>query len=187
VACIRGRHSRDSDWSLHPQGPALRLGFGFRGYRGDHSVLRRRGGPSRESQDFVGFLQTHDGDAVRLNAGFQVALDDFSVNGFGEARQASEEPGAAPWVRLYTECTPPLSGADQEQFDLGFRDELVIGRCMGDDLFVDGPDTDESGIYVIHGAPRIEGYFVVDIGDLHMGFTPTTLTPISFEEASERA
>jgi hypothetical protein len=144
-------------------------------------------GHLQQSQDFVGFLQTHDGDAVRLNAGFQVALDDFSVDGFGEARQASEEPGAAPWVRLYTECTPPLSGADQEQFDLGFRDELVIGRCMGDDLFVDGPDTDESGIYVIHGAPRIEGYFVVDIGDLHMGFTPITLTPISFEEASERA
>jgi hypothetical protein len=143
-------------------------------------------GPLEKSRDFIGFLQTHDGDAVRLNAGFQVALDDFSVDGFGTARGESTEEGADPWVRVYTECTPPLSGAEQEQFDLGSRDELVIGRCFGDDLFVDGPDTEDSGIYVIHGAPRMEGYFLVDIGDLQMGFTAVYLTPISFEEASER-
>jgi hypothetical protein len=136
-----------------------------------------------ESRDLIGFLQTHDGDAVQLEVGFQLGLDDFSVDGFGVP---SSEPDALPRITLYTECTPPLSPAEQEQFDLGFRDQLVIGRCFGDELLITGPDTDESGIYVIHGNPRIEGYFLVDIGDLHMGFTAISLKPINFQEAIAR-
>jgi hypothetical protein len=140
-------------------------------------------GHLEESRDLIGFLQTHDGDAVQLEVGFQLGLDDFSVDGFGEP---SSEPDAPPRFTLYTECMPPLSPAEKEQFDLGFRDQLVIGRCFGDELLVTGPDTDESGIYVIHGNPRIEGYFLVDVGDLHMGFTAITLEPINFQEASGR-
>jgi hypothetical protein len=141
-------------------------------------------GHLEESSDLIGFLQTNDGDAVQLEVGFQVGLDDFSVDGFGEP---SAEPDALPRITVYTQCTPPLLAAEKEQFDLGFRDELVLGRCFGDELLITGPDTDESGIYVTHGQPRIEGYFLVDVGDLHMGFTAITLKPINFQEAIARS
>jgi hypothetical protein len=36
------------------------------------------------SKDFIAFLQQHDGDAVRLQAGFQILMNDFSVKGFGD-------------------------------------------------------------------------------------------------------
>jgi hypothetical protein len=135
------------------------------------------------SRDFIGFLQTHDGDAVRLQVGFQIGLDDYSVDGFGSA---SSEPSRQPWIVLLTECTPPLSPEERERLDLGFRSEIQPGRCMGVDLFVTGRDTDDSGVYVTHGRPRVEGWFTVDFGDLHQGMTGITLKPISPEQASAR-
>jgi hypothetical protein len=38
----------------------------------------------------------------------------------------------------------------------------------------------------VHGTPRLEGYFLVDIGDLQMGITPVGLEPITFGEAQSR-
>jgi TIR domain len=135
------------------------------------------------SKDFLGFLQAHDGDPVRLQVGFQIGLDDYSVDGFGSpGSKASEQPR----IMLLTECTPPLSREEKERVDLGFASEFWPGRCMGVDLSVAGPDTDDSGIYVTHGAPRIEGWFTVDFGDLHQGLTGLALKPISPEQAAAR-
>jgi hypothetical protein len=140
-------------------------------------------GQVERSQDFIGFLQTHDGDAVELKAGFQIALDDYAVEGFG---QQGVDPDSR-YIRLMTECNLPLTEAEQDEVDLGMRDQLMPGRCGGTELFVTGRDTDESGIYVSHGSPRLEGYFVVRSGDLHQGFRGMTLKPISFDEAIARA
>ena len=52
--------------------------------------------------------------------------------------------------------TPPLTEAEREQVELGISDALPPPRCLVWQLWV-GPDTDESGVYVTHGAPRIEG------------------------------
>lgn len=136
-----------------------------------------------DARDFIGFLQNHDGDAVRLQVGFQVGLDDYSVDGFGAESSAGEHP----WIALLTECSPPLSPEEKERLDLGFSiSEVQLGRCMGVDLFVTGRDTDDSGVYVTHGRPRVEGWFSVNIGDLHQGMTGISLKPISPEEALAR-
>jgi hypothetical protein len=139
-------------------------------------------GHLERSDDLIDFLKNHDGDAVRMQAGFRVGSQDFSVKGFGTEPY---EPGDDPRIDLYTECTPPLSDSEREQVELGFSNALPPPRCMVWQLWV-GPDTDESGIYVTHGSPRLEGYFVVDIGDLHMGYTPITLKPINSQEARAR-
>jgi hypothetical protein len=133
------------------------------------------------SKDFLGFLQAHDGDPVRLQVGFQIGPDDFSVDGFGSENTTSEDPR----IMLLTECTPPLSRQEQERVDLGFAREYSA-RCMGVDLWIAGPDTDDSGVYVTHGNPRIEGWFTVDFGDLYQGLTGVALTPISPEQAAAR-
>jgi hypothetical protein len=130
-------------------------------------------GHLERSDDLIDFLKNHDRDAVRMQVGFRIGLEDFSVKGFGTEPY---EPGDDPRVDLYTDCTPPLSTSEREQVELGFSDVLPPPRCMVWQLWV-GPDTDESRIYVTHGTPRLEGYFVVDIGDLHMGYTPVTLKP----------
>jgi hypothetical protein len=140
-------------------------------------------GHVERSTDLIGFFKNHDGDAVRLQVGFDVGLDDYSVDGFGAEPY---EAGSPPRVDLYTDCTPPLSPTEQEQVDLGFSDALPPPRCMTWEILVQGPDNDESGIYVMHGTPRLEGYFLVDIGDLQMGITPIGLEPMTFGEAQAR-
>lgn len=127
------------------------------------------------SKDFIGFLQNHDTDAVKLQAGFQLSSDDYAAKGFG-----SPAPGDhLAYIILYTECQRPLSTAERRQVQLGFtRKTLGYGRCKGDELYI-GKDTDESGIYVTHGNPRLEGYFRVNIGDMHQGFTGIRLDPIT--------
>ena len=145
-------------------------------------------GHLENSRDFIGFLQKHDGDAVRLDAGFRVTLDDFRVEGFGVKPNDSEDYS---WVVLYERCDPPLSPAEKEKLDFGSasaRDELSIpGRCFGSELYVQSPNTDDSGIYVAHGTPRMEGYFAVNMGDLQMGFEGIRIRPIEAVEAHARS
>ena len=138
-------------------------------------------GHLERSERFIGFLQQHDGDPVRMQAGFQLSLDDFGAKGFGQAGSQSEQNA---YIVLYTTCNPPLSTAERERVRLGFTREVMgYGRCMGDELHV-GPDTDESGIYVSHGTPRLEGYFRVNVGDMHQGLVGIQLTPITASQAT---
>jgi hypothetical protein len=78
---------------------------------------------------------------------------------------------------------PYFEGVAGQRVGLGFSDALPPPRCMTWEILVEGRDNDESGIYVMHGTPRLEGYFLVDSGDLQMGITPVGLKPITFGEA----
>jgi hypothetical protein len=55
-----------------------------------------------------------------------------------------------------------------ERFDGGFPRRAHDGACTGSELFVGGPDTGESGIYVAPGTSRLKGHFLVDVDDLPM-------------------
>jgi hypothetical protein len=133
------------------------------------------------SRDFIGFLQKHDTDAVKLQVGFQLSPDDYAAKGLGSLAPGDDSDAAN--IVLYTECRPPLTAAERRQVELGFtRKILGYGRCTGDELVI-GKDTDESGIYVTHGNPRLEGYFRVNVGDMHQGFVGIVLHPITRGEA----
>jgi hypothetical protein len=118
------------------------------------------------SKEFIGFLQNHDGDPVKLQVGFRLSPDDFRAKGFG---RTSSENDQESYIVLYTMCSLALSAAEKARVDRGFTREVMgYGRCIGDELMI-GPDTEESGVYVTHGTPRLEGYFTVNVGDPHQG------------------
>lgn len=141
-------------------------------------------GHVEQSQQLGDFLQRHDREPVNLNAGFQgLSFSDFSAQGFGELQSSSN--GTA--IRLYTKCTPPLSGAEKRRVELGSTEEVMgeAGRCQYTTLSI-GRANDESQVYVTHGQPRIEGHFLVDVGDLAQGETMVELTPLTSEQAVRR-
>src|SRR5436190_4389793 len=59
--------------------------------------------------------------------------------------------------------------------------------CMGTELRIAGPETNDSQTFFEHGVPEFKGYFAVDVtGDLHQGLTAINLKPLTFEQARRR-
>jgi hypothetical protein len=99
---------------------------------------------------------------------------------FGSDPQPQPQPQPPPAI-------PYFEGVAEQRVGLGFSDALPPPQCMTWEILVEGRDNDESGIYVMHGTPRLNGYFLVDSGDLQMGITPVGLKPITSERRRPRS
>ena len=138
---------------------------------GDDPVIQRFDGVAghlAESRALIGFLEQNDGQVVQLDVGFpDLAGSDDYIG----------DPGSVTYVQVFTECTPDPPPGEEPDFAKG---------CLATSLEL-GPETEDSGGFLEHGVPVVQGYFEVDVtGALHQGVSPIGLRPLTLEEATAR-
>ncbi len=132
-----------------------------------------------EGRALLDFLDQHNRESIYLEVGFP-DLGTGPAGGDNVVSRAEPFKGGTRYlvsdVALMTKCDSNITPDKPNP--------TPADGCMGTDLRMSGPETEDSQTYFDHGVPHFKGYFAVDVtGDLHQGLTAILLKPLTLEQA----